>query len=892
MASRFGDFELATESFQLFRQKVPVHLEPRVFEVLCYLYKHRTRVVSKGELLDALWGDDFVTESALTRAIRDLRRGLGETGDKKGWIRTVYGRGFRFAETTSADTRTATGHTQTLHLVERERELNQLAELLSESKDEGRIALVLGEAGIGKTALLESFVASFAPLAVWGGCDALFTPRPLAPVQDLAKSLGGVLKKSIASGSPRFEIFQATLVALEQANKPCVVVVEDLHWADEATLDWLKFLGRRLAREPGVLLVATYRDDEIPRGHPLRSVLGELPGRITRRLRLEPLSADGVEQLARLANRTSADLWRTTGGNPFFVSEALAASPDEVPGTLRDAVVTRVERLSPAARNVLDAACVVPNRIERWLLEALLDGDQQAIGECLDSGMLRPVEDGFGFRHDLARRALEAELPSHRRRELHLKIRLALSDRGYAASDPARLVYHAEEAGDRKAVLFLAPQAASQAAALGAHRQAAAHYRTAIRFATDQTSEVRAGLLEGLSYECYLINEPNEALDTRFQALELWQSLGRDEKEGETQRWLSRLLWFVGRNSEAREHGDAAIETLERVGGHQLAMAYSNRSQLYMLEQENPRAIQWGQKAIALAREINDREALVHALNNVGSSEWRAGDAQGRQKVEESLALALAEDFPEHVARAYTNLATLSVQRRDYEASDHYLQAGISYCTEQDLDSWSDYMRAWRARVLLERGLWDQAAAEAKRLVERPGIATVSLIPALTVLAAVQVRRGDLGAEEILERADPLARDTGEVQRIAPLAVVQAESDWWNGKGTAVLERLEPIFELARKHPQAWTLGEVSIWMWRAGGLQQPPRAIAGTPYELEIRGNWRAAAVAWNALGCSYDGALALASSEDEELLSEALAVCEDLAAKPAAEWIRRKLS
>ena len=168
------------------------------------------------------------------------------------------------------------------------------------------------------------------------------------------------------SGAARDAIFSAALDELER-EKP-LVVFEDMHWADEATLDLLKYLGRRIHRTHAMLAV-TYRDDEVGPRHPLRYVIGDLPRASTRRMVLAPLSESAVAQLAARAERPSMGCIGITGGNPLFVTEVLAAAVDTVPATVRDAALARAARLSPAAREIAELVCVVPGKTEPWLLE-------------------------------------------------------------------------------------------------------------------------------------------------------------------------------------------------------------------------------------------------------------------------------------------------------------------------------------------------------------------------------------------------------------------------------------------------------------------------------------------------------------------------------------------
>ena len=279
----------------------------------------------------------------------------------------------------------------------------------------GRLVLVGGDAGVGKTALVRRFCDECAGRArvLWGACDALFTPRPLGPLFDVAESVGGELEALVvAEGGPR-EVVAALRDEL-RTRSPTVLVLEDVHWADEATLDVVRLLARRLEAIPA-LVVATYRDDELESTHALRVVLGDLAAqRGVERIRLAPLSRAAVAALAATSGLDAAELHRVTGGNPFFVTEVLAAGGEEIPATVRDAVMARIARLSGAARRGLEALAIVPGEVELWLLEALAPEAGDWLDESLASGMLAAGRDAVSYRHELARLAVEEALAPNR----------------------------------------------------------------------------------------------------------------------------------------------------------------------------------------------------------------------------------------------------------------------------------------------------------------------------------------------------------------------------------------------------------------------------------------------------------------------------------------------
>ena len=778
-----------------------------------------------------------------------------------------------------------------MELLEREEFFDELEVILEGvAAGHGRVVLVSGEAGIGKTTLIERFTEGHNTTARihWGACDALFTPRPLGPLYDIAPQTQGELLTLLEEQAPRASIFSAVVGEIQKSKVPFITVIEDVHWADEATLDLLKFLGRRISRIKSMLII-TYRDDEVGPDHPLRLVLGDLPQRSVARLRLLPLSEAGVNTLADRAGRQIGDLYEVTGGNPFFVTEALASKESGIPSTVRDAVLSRAVRLSPASRGVLELVSVVPARTQMWLLNDTIRPDAALLEECVSSGILRYEADAIAFRHELARRAVEDSLSVHRRQSLHALVLTALVKHGSDAL-LARIVHHAAQAGDSAAVLNYAPVAARQAAALSAHRESASHYQIALRYAGGLPQEERAKLFEHRSYECFLTDQTEEALQARREALEIWKQLGNHLRQGDNLRWISRIHWFLGHGLEAETFGNEAVRVLEKLPpGPELAMAYSNRAQLHMLADEMEKAVLWGSRAIELARSLGATEILVHALNNAGTAEYIRGNDEGRVKLEESLRLALVNNFQEHAARAFTNIADTALRLRDYKLAMRYLDSCIVYTTEHDLLAAKLYMMAGRARAHFEQGDWDKVADDTDSVLSVDRVSAITKLSALAVLGHLRVRRGDPHADRVLSEARELAMQTRELQRIVPVASARIESAWIKGDLEQVMSESRFVLEMAKGHDDPWFHGEFASWIWRAGGGIETSEQIA-EPYALQMSGNWRAAAEAWKQIGCPYEEAIALADG-DETGQRAALAIFERLGAGPAAERLRHAL-
>ncbi|WP_328421328.1 LuxR C-terminal-related transcriptional regulator [Micromonospora sp. NBC_00389] len=756
----------------------------------------------------------------------------------------------------------------------------------------GAIALVAGEAGAGKSTLVGAFAATAGARVLWGSCDPLLTPRALGPVHDIARQVGGVLAERLsalhtaAEAERRDALFDALLDELTDSRpgRRTVMVVEDTHWADGATLDLIAYLGRRLARHPA-LLVLTLRDDEVGAEHPLHAVLAGLPRPVVRRLPLPALSTDAVAELARRAGRAPGGLYQATGGNPLLVTEVLAATGPGVPPTVRDLMLARLAALSPPAREVAALVSVVPSRAEPYLLDG---HPAAAVQECLDRGVLVPVGNAVAFRHELLGRAVRESLSPVHLVALHAAVLARLTPR--ADVDAARLVHHAHHADDPLAVLHWAPVAAQRASRAGAHRQAADHYTVALPHAAGLPAPRRAELLEAYATAAYLAGLAAQALDARRAALAMREAEGDPLRIGENLRWVSRLCWWTGDSTAARTAGTRAVRVLESATpGRQLAMAYSNMSQLLMLADDNDRAIEWGDRARELARRLGDVETEAHALVNVGSARLQSGDVAGIIELERGHTLAVAHHLDDHAARALVNLATMSLEWHRIGPAAEALDRALRFTTTRDLDGYARHLLGYRSRLRLTTGDWAGARSDAERALTGTAQPGGSLVPALVALGLLDARRGEATTGEHLDRAARWAAQSRELQFVVPVAAALAERHWLAGEPGPAVPELRRAHRLAVDAGQPWYAGELAYWLWQVGEPFGDTGALA-SPYRRLIEGDWAGAAEEWHQLGCPYSRAEALACGDDPAA-AEALRILDGLGAIAVARRIRAEL-
>lgn len=773
-----------------------------------------------------------------------------------------------------------------LDLLERDAERTRLVGLLEEVADSrrGLLAVVSGDAGTGKTSLIRDLAAAAAGPVVWGFCDNVSAPDPSAIVRDIGRGLGGAWPARLAEAPDRVAVHELVLEGLRSRDAPALLLLEDLHWADEAAQDLVRFLARRVQQSRS-LVVATYRD------HDASSLAGQqflasLSSWADHRLRLGDLSLDAVRRLAAGSPMDPVLLHQRTGGNAFFVTECLASPGGAVPDSVSAAVLARADSLDPAARAVVDVVSVVPQPTELWLLDAVLAGREHAVDTAVDAGVLVPAGQSVRFRHELARLAVQEAIPPARLRSMHRRLLGALAG-STAQIDAARLSYHAREGGDADGVRRFAPAAAAAAASAGAHRAAVEHLEAALA-AGGGTADAAADNLTRLADELMHVGRLADSEAMYARAAVSWRDLGDPVREGQALCARRSPLVYLGRQPEAEATVSQALDVLERVGASPaLCDARTARSQLHMLARELDAAVATGSEAMALADEIGAPAGQASARIQLGVSRMMNGDVDdGRLLILEGIAIADRLGRDDLVAFGWTQLGTGAGEIHEHALAVPALERAVEVSRRREMLGWEVYSTAWLARCALVLGRWDEAAAHASQLLARPECVGIARMTALTTVALLRARRGDPAVWPALDEALAIAESTGHLQRLWPVACARAEAAWIEGRTQAdELERLHEVLALAERVGYPWAVAELQQWLSRSSAQAAGPDSVMGIP----LRG--AEAATFWDGRGASYAAALARAESDDLDDVRAGYLTLLELGAAPVAARVAARL-
>jgi DNA-binding CsgD family transcriptional regulator/tetratricopeptide (TPR) repeat protein len=773
-----------------------------------------------------------------------------------------------------------------MRLIERESQLAALRQYADEaSQGSGRLVLISGEAGVGKSVLLEESAHDLNDARwLWAGCDGLFTPAALGPLLDLASQLDGELLRLCHAEAKRDQLYGALLQQLGDLQSFTVLVIEDVHWADEATLDLLSYLGRRIQHLP-VLLLVTYRDDALVATDPLRLTLGALAiQRATRRLSLATLSAAGVATLAEGTTIDATELHRLTAGNPFFVIEVLQAGNDALPASVRDAVLARTRTLSTSARDALDTAALIGSRMQSGLLVSLLD-DPLVLDELISHGLLIKDGDDLRFRHEIARVAIEAAVPPYRKAAMHTKIMDALLSQG--CNDDARLAFHAEGAGRDDLVVRYGSRAGRRASELAAHREAAAQYGRALQSATDTDLRTRAELSDAVAQELALVDRWEESAEMRTAALELWRGAGDLRRESQSLLRLSVAMWRLCRGAESKQAREGALALAQEcASGPEIARAYERMASHRLAEGRYEEGIAMARQAREMAEQLGLTDVIGDALDTEAKA-IRGRGGEWAVPMQAALESALSGGHEEQAGRAFARTYMWYCEDLRPEEAERCYGDALAYCEEHDIGTFVVCLQGQRTAVLEQNGRWDECISLGHALLDQHRLSRWNRLRPLCSTAKVMARRGEQGFWPYLDEAMESALRLGEPEWIRPVGIARTEARWLEGRLDAASYELDRVCSFsagATAVDRCW----MALWMRRLGRTAQ---AVDIEPFGSQLTGDGARAAALWDRLGYRYEAALALLDTKEDTHLRESLRRLVDLGADAAARRVRQTM-
>jgi len=768
-------------------------------------------------------------------------------------------------------------------LLERDHVLGELGSLAAEAAEgRGRIAFVVGEAGIGKTSVLRAAQERFGATirTIWTACEDISSAEAFTVLRELPDISGSLIDTATGGGS-RLALFRDTLDQLVQV--PTVLFIEDLHWADDGSIDFIRYAGRRIEELPLLVVISSRNDEQVARGRLVRAA-GDLAPSARSRFDLDRLSSVAVGQLAAAQGQIGSRVHQVTDGNPLLVTELLANSGSRS-HTIDDLVADRASNLSPEARAFLEFCSVIPRRVSIEQIEASGATDEH-IQACIEGGLLLPDGDGLAFRHELTRHAIEDGLTPLRKRQLHAD-ELERLDRVGASA--ARRLHHAIASANRERIVELAPVAAEQAARLGAHGEAVQALGAMLSAADPLDDPLPC---ERYAFELHMIGRLPEAIEWQQRVIELQKRGGDQLKLGDALRFLSRLRYMNGERSLADLAAIEAVSVLEPLGETaELAHAYSTRAQLAMLTDRNEEAVGWSELANPIAEKLGRLDILATSLNNHGTALQYSDFERGLALLNRSLELGNQTGSQEHVARAHINKSWLYLMRPRSREALPVLSEGIEYCADHELAAWEQYLRGGRALANVDLGNWEDAQVEAQSVLVHPAATTLVRNAAARAMAMLLVRQGMPGVEFQLADLREHGAKGNEAPRFNSYVLIMAERAWTNGEGLDEASTLlREAFDQLTPDGRPWDAGAMWYWSCKLGKAFDFPKN-APEPFALLNRGKIAEAAEAMHALDLVFEEALILIDGDEEEA-TRGLTILDQLGAEATASRARVELA
>jgi len=775
-----------------------------------------------------------------------------------------------------------------MELVERGEQLRDLLRTFESARmGRGRTVLVSGEAGIGKTSLLQSFVTELGEQArvFVGACDDLSTPRTLGPFRDMARQHPLELDEPDAD---RDTLIDTLLELMRFSMRPAVVVIDDVQWADDASLDVIRYLTRRMSGLPAMLALS-YRDDDLAATHPLRRITGALTQSDATRIRLRRLAPATVAGIASSAGLDPRQVVPLVGGNPFYLAEVLASPGPGVPPSVRDAVMSRLAQLPDRARILLEVLSAIPGGVEPGLAVRLAGGVSEPLDAARQRGVLEPGGARVRFRHELTRRAVLESLPRVRQIECHRLVLNALVELGV---DPSVTVHHAVAAGEDAVVAASAPVAARAALEAGSYREAASFALLALQHRGDDDPAETARLHGCAARALSAVNRLDEAADHADRAVAIWDSLGTNPADlGGALLISARLSTAIADPRDARMKAERALETLEPLGpSRQLALCYATLGSQDALHARFRSAIDRCDAAIDLADSLALPDLRAWALCYRGISRIPLGDEGGFADMRAAVEIAQQIDHADYLTGAAHNLSVALIRSGRHTEAAPYLDIAARTANEHGLARAAFHIEGQQCHVLLLTGEWDEAERRLRRILDTSGDPGSTVVAPLAYLGRILARRGDPQAKALIDQAWQIADASGEDQKQATAGGPRVELAWLQGDDDEVRRLGRQLVDLAVETHHTYLRAEALRYLKRIGEHVVPFDGCLA-PFAAGLAGDWATAAKLWEKSNNPYERALELVESPDRSTAFDGLRMLDRLGAVAAAERVRQQL-
>jgi len=774
----------------------------------------------------------------------------------------------------------------TAELLERDSELERLRDAFAAAADgQGAGIAVSGESGAGKSTLIAAALERLDEFRVLRGqCEPLQTPRPLGPFRDLG--LPGIAAVVGADDARPAEVGERLYA--EFGSEPTVLVIEDLHWADEASVEILRFLARRV-EAARLVVVLSYRDTEIGAQHPVRALLGDfavLDG--LSRIPLAPLSENGVAAAVAGTGLDAHRVHAVTGGNPFFVAQVLREPDRPLPTSVRDAVLARVADVDLVDLEVLQLIACAPDRLDARLLR-LVGVDLQTLRRLDETALLAHDDHGLAYRHELARLAVESTIPPGGAVTLHQRLIEALEE--LDLRDPAVLTHHAIAARDSGRAARYARAAAAEAIATASNTQAASFLEIALSHLPSTTEPAeRAGLLLQLSLQQYLTGRIADAIASARASIPLSEAAGQPTMVAEAYSVMAVLEYHSARRRNIDQYLARAVKIAEEAGVPEtLVRTVFNEAFLAMIGSDLTRALDAAARTSALAADAGMAEYATAGQLIRELVSCMGGDRSARARALELADVARERQWDELASRAYDTVAFVDVEQGNLRGLQEVVDAGLAHADKRDLPVARLWIVAARATLHLLAGRWNAAVEDAESVLA--GARLPGCIHPDLVVATVRMRRGDGDFENNVENTLSAAQGLDEPMRLIEAYVVLAESMWLTGRpDQRVVDAAARLEQLGGLPDTRWPAGHLATWLRRLRITFTMPADLP-EPFRASVDGRHAEAAAWWRAAGSPFNEAMALADSLDPDDRVRAVMSMDRLGAVGTADRLRREL-